>query len=56
MDCAIVVSHRSPSSSHCFSLMQVCKCEDFLQLGEEDVREMLRDEEVTPHCCCYHHE
>ena len=32
--------------------MQVCKSEDFLQLGEEDVREMLRDEEVTPHCCC----
>ena len=28
--------------------MQVCKSEDFLQLGEEDVREMLRDEEVTP--------
>ena len=27
--------------------MQVCKCEDFLQLGEEDVREMLRDEEVN---------
>ena len=36
--------------------MQVCKCEDFLQLGEEDVREMLRDEEVTPHCCCCRHE
>ena len=36
--------------------MQVCKSEDFLQLGEEDVREMLRDEEVTPHCCCCHHE
>ena len=37
--------------------MQVCKCEDFLQLGEEDVREMLRDEEVNrPHCCCCHHE
>ena len=35
-------------------MMQVCKSEDFLQLGEEDVREMLRDEEVTPHCC--HHE
>ena len=32
--------------------MQVCESEDFLQLGEEDVREMLRDEEVTPHCCC----
>ena len=27
--------------------MQVCKSEDFLQLGEEDVREMLRDDKVT---------
>ena len=30
------------------AIMQVCKSEDFLKLGEEDVREMLRDEEVTP--------
>ena len=29
-------------------MMQVCKSEDSLKLGEEDVREMLRDEEVTP--------
>ena len=37
--------------------MQVCKSEDFLQLGEEDVREMLRDEKVNlPHCCCHSHE
>ena len=28
--------------------MQVCKSEDFLQLGEEDVREMLRDDKVAP--------
>ena len=26
----------------------MCKHEDFLQLGEEDVREMLRDEKAPP--------
>ena len=26
--------------------LQISKCEDFLKLGEEDVREMLQDEEV----------
>ena len=41
------------SSSTCptLSFMQVCKCEDFLQLGEEDVLEMLCDEPVA--CCCH---
>ena len=37
-----------PSDHHRRHKMQVCKSEDLLQLGEEDVREMLRDEEVTP--------
>ena len=44
--------HPSHRHRHHPLSMQVCKSEDFLQLGEEDVREMLRDEEVTPHCCC----
>ena len=48
--CDDLFIHASASASLLspLSFMQVCKGEDFLKLGEEDVREMLRDEEVTP--------
>ena len=44
------IQHRRDHHPLHTCVMQVCQSEDFLQLGEEDVREMLRDDKVIPHC------